>query len=85
MLLLPGRASTWTSYCPACCAALRHVKCIPSATALQDCFVLSDPNLPDMPIVYASPAFLKMTGYSCTEVLGRNCRFLQVGGWHLVV
>lgn len=45
---------------------------------LQDCFVLADPNLADMPIVYASPAFLRMTGYSCTEVLGRNCRFLQV-------
>eukprot|EP00268_Persea_americana_P026205 TRINITY_DN255_c1_g1_i6.p3 TRINITY_DN255_c1_g1~~TRINITY_DN255_c1_g1_i6.p3 ORF type:complete len:132 (+),score=26.49 TRINITY_DN255_c1_g1_i6:1319-1714(+) len=30
-----------------------------------------------MPIVYASDAFIKLTGYSKHEVLGRNCRFLQ--------
>nr|AML78901.1 putative LOV domain-containing protein [Pseudolycopodiella caroliniana] len=40
-------------------------------------FVLCDPRLPDDPIVYASEGFLKMTGYSAQEVLGRNCRFLQ--------
>eukprot|EP01040_Poterioochromonas_malhamensis_P014526 gene14526-16083_t len=31
----------------------------------------------DVPIVYASPGFLKLTGYEMAEVLGRNCRFLQ--------
>ena len=41
--------------------------------------VLSDPNLPDMPIVYVNPAFERVTGYSADEVLGRNCRFLQNG------
>nr|AML77802.1 putative LOV domain-containing protein [Euphorbia mesembryanthemifolia]AML78462.1 putative LOV domain-containing protein [Euphorbia mesembryanthemifolia] len=40
-------------------------------------FVLTDPHLPDMPIVYASDAFLKLTGYDRHEVLGRNCRFLR--------
>lgn len=40
-------------------------------------FVLSDPRLPDHPIVYASEGFLKMSGYEQSEVLGRNCRFLQ--------
>jgi PAS domain S-box-containing protein len=39
--------------------------------------VITDPNLPDHPIVYANPAFLRMTGYAEEEVLGRNCRFLQ--------
>ena len=29
-----------------------------------------------MPIVYASDAFLKLTGYAKNEVLGHNCRFL---------
>nr|AHZ63924.1 phototropin [Nephroselmis olivacea] len=40
-------------------------------------FVISDPHLPDCPIVFASDAFLELTGYSREEVLGRNCRFLQ--------
>lgn len=31
----------------------------------------------DQPIVYASPSFLELTGYSMNEVLNRNCRFLQ--------
>jgi PAS domain S-box-containing protein len=39
--------------------------------------VVSDPNLPDCPIVYANPAFFRITGYGPGEVLGRNCRFLQ--------
>jgi hypothetical protein len=38
----------------------------------------SDPTLPDCPIVFASDSFLELTGYAREEVLGRNCRFLQV-------
>jgi PAS domain S-box-containing protein len=45
-------------------------------TAQQN-FVISDPALPDNPIVYASQGFLSLTGYTLNEVLGRNCRFLQ--------
>nr|AML78693.1 putative LOV domain-containing protein [Calliergon cordifolium] len=48
-----------------------------SLTRIQQSFVLSDPNLPDMPIVYASDLFCDLTGYSREEVVGRNCRFLQ--------
>ncbi|MQL91643.1 hypothetical protein Taro_024257 [Colocasia esculenta] len=44
---------------------------------IKQSFVLTDPQLPDMPIVYASDAFLNLTGYSRHEVLGRNCRFLN--------
>eukprot|EP00527_Entomoneis_sp_CCMP2396_P004612 CAMPEP_0198148184 /NCGR_PEP_ID=MMETSP1443-20131203/40301_1 /TAXON_ID=186043 /ORGANISM="Entomoneis sp., Strain CCMP2396" /LENGTH=181 /DNA_ID=CAMNT_0043812807 /DNA_START=101 /DNA_END=646 /DNA_ORIENTATION=+ len=51
-----------------------------SLTSGQKCFVLSDPKLPDNPIVFATPDFYKMTGYSSKEVLGRNCRFLQGPG-----
>ncbi|KAF6160905.1 hypothetical protein GIB67_025440 [Kingdonia uniflora] len=40
-------------------------------------FVISDPRLPDNPIIYASDSFLELTEYSREEVLGRNCRFLQ--------
>ena len=32
------------------------------------------------PTVYASPSFLKLTGYDEHEVIGRNCRFLQAPG-----
>mmetsp|Transcript_29835 Transcript_29835/g.40990 ORF Transcript_29835/g.40990 Transcript_29835/m.40990 type:complete len:371 (-) Transcript_29835:129-1241(-) len=45
-------------------------------TAQQN-FVISDPSLPDNPIVYASQGFLTLTGYTLDKVLGRNCRFLQ--------
>src|SRR5215213_5075227 len=39
--------------------------------------LITDPNRPDNPIVYANPAFERITGYSAEEVIGRNCRFLQ--------
>jgi len=38
---------------------------------------LSDPDQPDNPIVYANEAFELITGYDRTEIMGRNCRFLQ--------
>nr|AML76551.1 putative LOV domain-containing protein [Platycladus orientalis] len=44
---------------------------------IQQSFVLAEPHLHDMPIVYASNLFLQLTGYSRDEVLGKNCRFLQ--------
>ena len=37
-------------------------------------------TLPDQPIVYASPAFSDMTGYTLDEIRGHNCRFLQAPG-----
>jgi PAS domain S-box-containing protein len=39
--------------------------------------VITDPGQPDNPIIYANPAFERITGYTAEEVLGRNCRFLQ--------
>ncbi len=38
---------------------------------------LSDPDLPDNPIVYANSVFERITGYTREEILGHNCRFLQ--------
>jgi PAS domain S-box-containing protein len=38
---------------------------------------LSDPNLPDCPLVYVNPAFTALTGYDSEAAVGRNCRFLQ--------
>ena len=42
--------------------------------------VISDPRLPDNPIVACNSAFCELTGYSLGEVLGRNCRFLSGPG-----
>lgn len=50
---------------------------------IQQNFVISDPHLPDCPIVFASDGFLELTEYSREEILGRNCRFLQVRPWRL--
>lgn len=38
---------------------------------------IADARLPDRPLIYANEGFVRMTGYSVAEVLGRNCRFLQ--------
>lgn len=42
--------------------------------------VIADPTLPDCPIVFANPAFHRITGYAPEEVIGRNCRLLQGRG-----
>ncbi|EFN57260.1 hypothetical protein CHLNCDRAFT_6687, partial [Chlorella variabilis] len=47
---------------------------------IQTNFVISDPSLPDCPIVFASDSFLQLTGYAREDILGRNCRFLQGPG-----
>lgn len=38
--------------------------------------VISNPRLPDNPIVAANEAFCALTGYDESEIIGRNCRFL---------
>nr|AML79538.1 putative LOV domain-containing protein [Hedwigia ciliata] len=40
-------------------------------------FVITDPRLPDNPIIFASDEFLELTEYTREEILGHNCRFLQ--------
>ena len=39
--------------------------------------VITNPALPDNPMIFISDEFEKQTGYSPKEALGRNCRFLQ--------
>jgi PAS domain S-box-containing protein len=39
--------------------------------------VISDPSLPDNPMIYVSDEFEAQTGYAPAEAVGRNCRFLQ--------
>ena len=57
------------------------------ASIVHDFFVeseipltLSDPRLPDEPLILANDAFYKMTGFSADEALGSNCRFMQGKG-----
>ncbi|WP_255473271.1 PAS domain-containing protein [Planomicrobium sp. CPCC 101110] len=38
---------------------------------------VTDPSLPDNPLIYTNQTFEALTGYSQEEVLGHNCRFLQ--------
>ncbi|MEL6468729.1 MAG: PAS domain S-box protein [Cyanobacteria bacterium J06623_4] len=44
--------------------------------------VICDAQQPDIPIIYASPSFETLTGYTAGEVLGKNCRFLQGNETH---
>ncbi|USP73226.1 uncharacterized protein yc1106_00500 [Curvularia clavata] len=44
---------------------------------LSCAFVVCDAELDDIPIVYCSENFERLTGYTRHMILGRNCRFLQ--------
>lgn len=39
--------------------------------------LIADARTPDFPTVYVNPAFERMSGYTETEILGRNCRFMH--------
>tara|TARA_R110002049_G_scaffold76250_4_gene196092 strand:- start:11579 stop:11932 length:354 start_codon:yes stop_codon:yes gene_type:complete len=39
--------------------------------------VITDMLHPEKPVVYCNDAFVKITGYSKEEIVGRNCKFLQ--------
>ncbi|WP_207212364.1 PAS domain-containing protein [Sphingobium cupriresistens] len=39
--------------------------------------VVTNPRLPDNPIVDCNDAFMALTGYARDEIVGRNCRFLR--------
>ncbi|OTB09596.1 hypothetical protein M426DRAFT_316146 [Hypoxylon sp. CI-4A] len=42
--------------------------------------VMCDLHQQDSPIVYVSDPFVELTGYSQSEIMGKNCRFLQAPG-----
>ena len=37
--------------------------------------VVTDPRQPNNPIILANQAFIDLTGYTASEVIGQNCRF----------
>ncbi|KAF2463172.1 uncharacterized protein BDR25DRAFT_246288 [Lindgomyces ingoldianus] len=44
---------------------------------LAEVYCMTDPSLPDNPIVFASEEFYNTTQYGREYVIGKNCRFLQ--------
>jgi PAS domain S-box-containing protein len=48
-----------------------------AVAASSNGIVITDPKLPDNPIIYVNPAFERISGYAVKEVMGLNCRFLQ--------
>lgn len=57
-----------------------HVSEDPFAAAFKATrmpMIVTDPSQADNPIIFCNAAFLRLTGYSDDEVIGRNCRFLQ--------
>ncbi|GAB4839950.1 hypothetical protein Ancab_020660 [Ancistrocladus abbreviatus] len=57
--------------------ALLSSALILSLGRIKQSFVLIDPHMPNLPIVYASDAFLELTGYNRHEVLGCGHKFLS--------
>nr|AML76784.1 putative LOV domain-containing protein [Ophioglossum vulgatum] len=72
----PSRYASLCNMSSSCSNPLRN-SCLTALQRYRFSYVLTDPKLPDNPIVYASSQFLDMTGYFADEIIGRNCRFLQ--------
>ncbi|GAA5821835.1 hypothetical protein JCM11251_004735, partial [Rhodosporidiobolus azoricus] len=47
------------------------------SSGIGSAYVVTNPRLPDDPIVLVSPGFCTLTGYTPHQIIGRNCRFLQ--------
>ncbi|GAA5870606.1 hypothetical protein JCM8547_002060 [Rhodosporidiobolus lusitaniae] len=46
-------------------------------SGIGSAFLITNPRLPDDPIVLVSTGFSELTGYTPAQIIGRNCRFLQ--------
>lgn len=45
--------------------------------AATEGIVIADATQPDQPLLYVNSAFQRITGYTSSEVIGKNCRILQ--------
>lgn len=56
----------------------KELKLIRSAiNSANNGIIIVDAKQPAMPIIFANHAFEELTGYTLSEILGKNCRFLQ--------
>lgn len=46
--------------------------------SIKEGITIADCSQPDMPLIYANQGFSRITGTQVADVLGKNCRFLQV-------
>jgi hypothetical protein len=61
---------------------LQHIVdtiCYDELLGLDFSVTVADPSQPDCPLVACSEGFSELTGYTLTEIIGRNCRFLLNG------
>lgn len=57
---------------------LLDLELVAAALGAASCGIaVADRRHPDQPLVYVNDRFLAMTGYARSEIIGRNCRFLQ--------
>jgi PAS domain S-box-containing protein len=54
----------------------RQAALVASIEASPIATVLTNPRLPDNPLIAVNAAFCALTGYAASEIIGRNCRFL---------
>ena len=69
---------TQTAYFSPAARLSKWLQAVISSTPIAS--VVSDPRLPDNPIIAVNQAFIDLTGYGPSEVLDRNCRFLSGTG-----
>lgn len=53
---------------------------VPALDEVSNGVTLADARQDELPLVFVNQAFERVTGYSATEALGKNCRFLQGDG-----
>ena len=69
----------WSERCSAELQALVDDFNTEEFSALDFSVTVADPSLPDCPLVGCSVGFTSLTGYTVSEIVGRNCRFLLNG------
>ena len=57
---------------------IRRDLLIAAVEAADSSIVIADMSEEDFPLMYVNQGFLELTGYNKTEVIGQNCRFLQL-------